>query len=50
MKQQQPKYNPDKEYKITWHSSKIIKGSEVEEILKKLSDKKIIHWVEEVRN
>ena len=29
----QLKFAPDKEYKITWHTSKIVKGSEAEEIL-----------------
>ena len=47
-KQKLKEYEPDKLYKITWHASKTFKGSEVEEKLKVLSDKKIIHWIEEL--
>ena len=41
-----PKYEPERLYRITWHDSKVFKGSEVEEKLKVLAEKKIIHWVE----
>ena len=41
-----PKYEPERLYRITWHASKVFKGSEVEEKLKVLAEKKIIHWAE----
>jgi hypothetical protein len=49
MKTKEPKYEYDKEYKITWHASKILKGYEIEEFLKKFEGKTVPHWVEILR-